>query len=309
MNPTITIAPYENGFAVSVPGSAIALKSEAIAAAKLVKQVTNAEEQNHAIAVVAKIKGLTSGIERTRVEVKAPYWAACTAIDAKAKEFCADLSTSAKGIENLISQFQQRERAAAEAERIRQEKAKAEAEDAVNRERIRVEQAAKEAAEAEQRRVDAAAAAAAATGAAAKRKAAAAVEEATRQAAAAAQAALQAEIDAAEAEETASEASAIIYTPAPAKAHGAAVREVLEFEVTDPDAFAAWDIQRRAGKGALRSFIKIEVRRQDFGDYIKVVPQTALDEIPGVKIVRSTKAAVRAAAPETAENFAYSLPQ
>lgn len=312
MNTTIAItpAPKGGGFAVSVPTEAIKQKTQLLAAANFIKQVKTPDDQKRAIEVVSHIKALTASVEAARVEVKAPYLAACKAIDAKAKEYNAELIAESSALEKMIGRFQSEERARVEAEERRQEEERRAAAAAVERAAQAAAETARAAAEAEERRAAAVQAAAAATGAAAKKKATAAAAEAERQAEEAAQAALQAEIDAAEAAETASEANAIIYTPAAPKAHGAAVREVLEFEVTDPDAFAAWDIQRRAGKGSLRSFVKIEVKRQDFKEFINVLPAAALAEIPGVTFSHSTKAAVRAATvPETAENFKYSLPQ
>lgn len=325
MNPTITIAPKGPGFAVSIPIEAVRLKTEALEAAKIVTQVTTGDEQKTAIAVVARLKSLSNGVEQARVEVKAPYLAAGKAIDAKAKEYAKELDEKASVIERMIGSFQQVERAKAEAERIRQERAKAEAEDAANRERLRVEQAARESAAAEERRVEAERARAqaeldAAEAVGKKAKAAAAAElanaeqaakAAEAEAKAAEQASLQAEIDASEAEETANDANAIVYTPEPPRATGASIRDVVDFEVTDIDAFAEWDRQRRVGKGALRSFVKMEVKRQDFKDFIAIMPEAALAEIPGVTITRSTKAAVRSSATDFSNipHFPGELPQ
>lgn len=311
-NPTIAIVPQGQGFAVSIPGEAIRLKTQAIELAGKIKKVSNAEEQEAAIAVVSQLKGLSNGVEKSREAVKKPYLEAGRAIDAKAKEYASDLDVAAKYIECMIGDFQRVERAKVESERTRLEMERRKADQVLRdeqekaakaeRDRIAAEKAAQEA---EERRLQAEIDAAEAKGAADKKKAQAelrkqeaAANEAEKAREAAETAALQAEIDASEAQEAASEASAIVYTPEPPKAAGASIRETVDFEVVDIEEFEHWDTERRSRVPSLQSFIKKEVDRARFKQFCNIMPDTALDEIPGIKFTRTTKAAVRSAAPQ-----------
>jgi hypothetical protein len=284
----IAIIPSGTGFKVSIPGEAIRLKATALAKAEGILQVTSADEQQIAINAVADLKSLADGAETARAAIKKPYWDAGKAIDAKAKEFVADIDARVSVIEGMIGKFQaeerrkQREREMEE-ERQRQQAAAAEQRERdrlaqIERDRIAAEQAAsaaktkkaKEAAEAELRRVN--------------------------------QEKVQAQLDLAEAENDRAEADGVTIGAEEApKATGASVREKVEFVVVDIEDFCLWDIQRRAEAAKLGrilpSFVRIEVSKRDFNEYINLLDQAALDSIPGMTFHETTKVSVRAAAP------------
>lgn len=299
----LAIVPAGGGFQVSIPAEAIRLKQTALAKAEPIKQVTNADEQTAAIQATAVIKGLIAETEKTRAAVKQPYWDAGKAIDAKAKEFVKELEARAAALEGMISGFQR-----AEAKRIADEQAEAarkqrETEAAAQAERDRL-------AKIEADRVAAEAAAAAAKGKKAKAAADAELERLRLEKQEAELAAMEAEDDAAAANVT------VVSVAAPA-ATGAAVSFVTDFEVTDVDAFYAWDLERRKrvdelltaqrlAEGDTRpvfpsaSFVKCEIKRQDFKGFISNLSDAELDSIPGVNIVKNAKAAVRGIAPSLA---------
>lgn len=257
------------------------------------------------------LKGLSKGVEETRKTVKQPYLEAGKAIDAKAKEYVTDIDKRTEEIERMIGEFQRKEREKAEAIRREEERKRQEAEAALRREQEKAAQAerdriAKEKAaqEAEARRIQAEIDAAEAKTAAEKRKAAAAQAKAEQEAASARaaqeeaeRASQQAEIDAAEARDTAAEANATTVIAEPPRAAGAAIREVVEFEVTDIEAFYAWDAERRREARKLNrtlpTFVKMEVKRRDFLEYINMMDATSLASIPGITFTKFTRAAVR----------------
>lgn len=311
MKPTIVVASASNGaFAITIPGEAIRLKTEALNNAKHIVRITNPDEQENAIAAVSILKGLTSGLEKSRESVKKPYWDAGKAIDAKAKEYAKELDERAAVIERMIGDYQKAERAKAEAERLAAETKRKEAEAELLREQRKAAKAEadrlaaeKAAEEAEARRIQAEIEAAEAKTASAKKKAQAELakreqeaEDAKRAQQEAEDAAMQSEIDASEAQDAHADASATVVGIEAPKASGASIREKIEFEIEDIDLFYAWDLKRRAGKN-LPSFVKLEIKKADFNAYIQVIGINACQDIPGVTFTASTKAAVRAATP------------
>jgi len=307
----ITIVNVGAGYGVSIPGEAIRLKESTLKAAAQIVQVTNPREQELASTRAGELKWLSQQVEKTRAELKKPFWDTGVAIDAKAKEFRKEIDERVKEIETLLSNYQHEEQRKAEARRQEEERQRQEAARALQREQERLEAAerARKAAEiaaqqAEQRRlqaeIDAAEAVtkkAKAEAAAKQAEAEAAARKAQQDAERAQQEAEQAEIDAAMAQDMAAEANTIILEPEPAKPAGMMVKEKATFEVTDIEAFYAWDVARRkeaekTGRQLL-SFVKLEVSKSFFGQYISVVTDEHLAEIPGVVITRGTKAITR----------------
>lgn len=113
---------------------------------------------------------------------------------------------------------------------------------------------------------------------------------------------LAAQLDLMEAQDEVATATATVVSPAIPAAKGAAVQEKVEFEVTDIEAFYAWDVKRRkdAGDRTLPTFVKLEVRKAEFNSFINIIGDAALAEIPGVKFTNVTKAATRGISPTIA---------
>lgn len=261
MSNAIEVSPGTTTFVVAIPGEGIRLKQQMLAAAAAITQVTNAKEQEQATIAAGKLKGLAQAVEALRQELKKPHLEVGRAIDAKAAEYVGDITVRVRELEGKIGAFQRAEREkAAEAERA----------SAAERQRV--------ATEVEQ----------------ARQRAAAAQSEEER---------LAAQFDLMESEDAASTANATVVAPEPPAAKGVAIREdKVEFEVTDIEAFYAWDLARRqaAGDRHIPTFVKLEVRKQDFNSYINIVGIKALGDIPGMKFTQKTNAAVRGIAPSIA---------
>lgn len=286
----IAIIPAERGFKITIPGDAERWKAEALAKAAIIVQVTNAEEQQLAIQAAAVLKGLSQTVEADRVEIKDPYYKACKAIDAKAKEFVADIDSRTKEIEALVGDFQRKERDRVLAQQREEERQRREAEAAVQREQQRLADLERQRQAAERQAEQAKTA----------KARAAAQAEADR----IAEEKAQAEIDAQMAQDDLCDAQGTTVVEEPAKAKGASIRFEMDYEVTDIEAFCRWDMSRRScaeaiGKN-LPSFVKIEVARRDFKQFINLLGDAELDSIPGMKFIETTQAAAKSVAPQIA---------
>lgn len=291
MSKEISIVKYENGFSVTVPATAVAAKNQALAVAKPIVKVTNGDEQTAAISAVAVIKGLISGTESTREEIKKPYLDAGRAIDAKAKEYVKELNEEADRIQRLVGAFQRMEAEKAEQARREQERQQREAEMAEQRERDRLTKIESDRLAAEQ-------AAANARTKKAREAAAAEAERLRREQA-------EAELAVSEAADDLATANAVVVMPEAPRATGAAVTFGTDFEVTDIEAIYQWDLARRQkmakalGK-PLANFpplVKLEIKKSDFKYITSCLSEDERDSIPGVKFFATTKAAVRGVTP------------
>ena len=308
----IVVSHVGAGYSVAIPGEALRYKQNALAEAAVVTQVTNPQEQQIAIDRAGRLKGISQQVEALRAQIKKPFWDAGVAIDAKAKEFRKELDERTKEIERMLSDYEAAERAKAEAARQEEERKKREAAEALRREQERLAEAERKriateqaAAAAEQRRIQAELDAAEASTKKQKAEAAAAQAKADQERQVAEAAAKQArreqeqaEIDAAEAQDVVAETTAISFEVEPPKAAGVTRRERATFEVTDIEAFAKWNYDRRAAARELGrevpDFIKMEIKKSVFGEYINIASDAELDSIPGVVITRSIKASTKA---------------
>lgn len=107
-------------FCVTISPDALAKKRDAIELAQSVVQVTNAQEQQDAVAAAAILKGLTKAMEETRTEIKKPVLEAGRQIDALAKGYSDTINAELKRVERLAGDYQAKVNAAIEAERQRE---------------------------------------------------------------------------------------------------------------------------------------------------------------------------------------------
>jgi len=134
-------------------------KQEALETASLILAIANADDQALAIESVSILKAYTNGIEKSRKEVKQPFWDAGQAIDAIAKKESKPALEEIARVEKLLAGYQREQdeiarkarEAAAEIERKRIADEQAEL---AREQRLRDESArlAKEALEAAQRK-------------------------------------------------------------------------------------------------------------------------------------------------------------
>lgn len=237
-------------------------RTDAIEKASGIVSVIDRETQAQAIAAASELKGHLQSIESDRITVKAPYWETGKLIDKIAGQLSEPLEAEVQRIEKLVGAFQAAERRKAQEEMARQERVRIDAERAARAAQEELERARK-------------------------------AQEDTA----------QAEIDAAMAAEEADEVASTVYVePEVVKAQGAAVRPKITYEVTDIEALYQWDKQRREDAAAngrtLPSFIKLEVKKGDFGQFINILDDQGRAEIPGVQFSEETKVAVRATAPK-----------
>lgn len=259
---------------VTLEPSALAKRTELLESAALVVHVASPEEQEEAVQIAGGLKKWSNGIEVTRVELTDPILEAQRTLKAFSDKAREPAIKEAKRLESLVSDFniqQARARQAAideqnRLERVRlaeiakKEREAKEIEDRRERERLAAEQAAQNAKTAKAR-------------AAAKAEADRLAEE-------------QFQADLAQDFAPEPEQPAYVAPPEIVKPKGAAVKEVIEFEVVDIGAFYA----------AYPHLCKIEVLKQQV-NYFLATPGVNLN-IPGLKCwtrntvsVRSTAAA------------------
>lgn len=102
---SLAVTPKENGFLISISPEAEQYKKEALNRAKDILVISSTDDQQAAVAATAILKGLVNDTEKTRKLVKEPYLQAGKAIDAKAKEFVADLEKEVSRVEALIASY------------------------------------------------------------------------------------------------------------------------------------------------------------------------------------------------------------
>lgn len=263
--------------AVTLTPQSLSAKNEALETAAFIEAVTNNEGRTLAINTVATLKAYTNAIEKSRKDVKQPFWDAGKAIDEIAKKESEPVLAEIRRVEKLLADYQREEdRKAAELLRQQQEEErKRQAEEAA---RLAEEQRLRE--EAEQRSREAEELA--------KGKSKLAQAQADLARTQAALAAAQANTLAADRradEEAAKFTVAPVNPDAPTRPAGASVRKDWEFEVTD------WDALYRAyGFRFIKMELDAAALRYHLGN--EGVDHT---QIAGVKITPVTKVAVRAA--------------
>lgn len=107
---------------VAIIPAAQQAKDDALALAKPIVAVTNAQEQADAIAASAMMKSLTKQMEATREDVKKPVLEAGRLIDSTAKKYALELEAEIKRVEKLASDWQAEENRKAAAIRAEQER-------------------------------------------------------------------------------------------------------------------------------------------------------------------------------------------
>ena len=105
----------DGALAVKFTDEAIATKDNALAASGLISRVSTAAEQANAVEAQRALRAAISAAEKSRVEVKAPVLEFGKAIDAKAKEYKAELEAEEMRVGKLVGDFQQLEIAKAKA--------------------------------------------------------------------------------------------------------------------------------------------------------------------------------------------------
>lgn len=263
---------------VTLDPAAIARKQDALETASLISEVKNEEERTLAVQTIGTLKAYTNGIEKSRKEVKQPFWDAGQAIDKIAKDESKPVLEEINRVEGLLTGYQRElDRQAAERERARQEE---------ERKRVAAEQAklAEEQrlrAEADRKAREALAAAANAKSNAARREA----EIARLEAELAQRKADDLARERRDAENAAQFAPAIPQPEIPGKAEGTNVRQDWDISVTD------WDALYRAH--GLR-FIRCELDRAAVKYHLNT-PGVKPDSIPGINAQLVTNVKVRAA--------------
>ena len=282
---TLAISPEVGQIQISVPAIALRHKQEILQRAAEVTVVDSVESQTLAIECAAVQKGLVKELEKQRKALKQPFIDIGKAIDASAEKFRTDLDADIARLEKLISDFQRKEREKVEAQRQEQERIRQAAEQAVERERNRLE-------EIERQKSAAGIASAVARKKAVREKALAEYARLEQESEAAQLALSEAQGDVEQL------ANTTVTRLIPAASEGAAIRQEFDFEVTDIEAFYAWDLERRRTVKAqsgrdLPSYVKMEIKRADFKGLIGILPKDQQADIPGIRIFETTKAAVR----------------
>lgn len=260
---------------VTLEPSALEKRTELLESAALVVHVANPEEQEEAVTIAGGLKKWSKDIEKTREELNAPILAAGRTLKAYCDKAREPADKEAKRLEALVSDFN-----------IQQARARQAVIDEQNRlERIRLAEIAKQEREAEEKADEI------------ERQRVAAEQAATNAKTAKARAAAQAEADRLAEEQFQAELQKGFEEPAPepvyvappevVKPKGAAVKEVIEFEVVDIEAFYR----------AHPELCEITVRKQQV-NYFLATPGVNLNNIPGLRCwtrntvsVRSTAAA------------------
>lgn len=257
---------------VSLTSDALTARQNAIDDARMVRVVSDEFGQESAVGALRALKGLLSGVEKARKQVKEPVLSLGRSIDSTAAEFTVELEREASRITGLLTTYETEQRriaAEVEAKRRAEELAKAEAvrraelerlaaEREAQRQRDEAARQAREAANAEQR-------------AAAQAAAAAAQAEADRIAAERQKAELAARVEAAQ---------AMTPVAAPQRVAGQVVQDVWTFDVMDVMALAK----------ARPDLVTITPKRAD----ILALIRAGAREIPGLAIRKEVKVGVRA---------------
>lgn len=300
----LAIAVTENGqitqltqaaeFKITLSPAAVETKRLALLAAEFIEEVTDIESQTKATNAAAILKGFSRDLEKSRKYISDPFLEVQRAIMASAREAATDVDAAATRLENLVADYQRKERAKAEAIRMEQERIAREIETArlraellkaqeEERKRQEEEDARRRAEEAQK---EAARQLEAAKGKKAREEAAKAQAEADKQAAEAKKLA-----DERAAREMAAEfaepapAPAVPEPVAPPKATGATVQYKWEYEVTSlEDLFRAYGTR----------FVRLELDKAALNDFLKW-PSTKPEQIPGIKAKRVLDVNVRAA--------------
>lgn len=132
--PALALVGFKD-FSVEVSKDAEQRKHDALELAATIKQVTNAREQQDAIAAASLIKGLLKQCEEARVAIKKPVLAATREIDDQSKLFCGTLIRDRDRLEAMMNAFQEQENKRLEAIRQEQERLNREAAEAAEAER------------------------------------------------------------------------------------------------------------------------------------------------------------------------------
>ncbi len=135
---------------LSVTTEATLAKAQAIEGTKAIAEITDATGQQAAVDALARARRFTKRLEESRSEVKAPVLKLGKDIDAKAKEFAAEVEAEIERVKKLLDAYvREEDRKAAEAQRMR---------DAIAAKKREREEAAAKAAEEEKKRLEAEAA-------------------------------------------------------------------------------------------------------------------------------------------------------
>lgn len=122
---------------IAITPEAEALKNDALAAAGLIGKVRNDAEQERAVAAQMQLKRILNAVERSRKDVKQPVLDFGRDIDAKAKEFRAELDTEFNRVSRAVADYQdlllQKARAAEAAKRAELTRLEKERENAIAR--------------------------------------------------------------------------------------------------------------------------------------------------------------------------------
>jgi hypothetical protein len=97
-------------------------KQEALETAALIETVSDTEQQKLAIETVGTLKAYTNSVEKSRKEVKQPFWDAGCAIDALAKKESKPVLEEIKRVEGLLATYQRAQDAKEKAIREEQER-------------------------------------------------------------------------------------------------------------------------------------------------------------------------------------------
>ena len=261
----ITVAREGDQFNITLATEPVLERDELIDQSREVVVVETDEEEALAIRHAATLRGLQKQAEADRVALKRPFDAAASAIQSTFKDFATPLAKRIEELEKLVTARKARIaealRKQAEAERAEKARLAREAADKLREaERLR--------AAAEKAKND---------------------EDAAKLHAAAAAATFEAQ-DAAEA------GAAVEVTDTKVHSTGGGFKETLGFEVTDVDAFVQWDINRRQSKAdrALPTFVRVEVAKRDFTNFINTIGEETAKSIPGIKITKEASFNARA---------------
>ncbi len=130
MNKHMLVVPTIPEYTITLTEEAIEARDKALALAKTVKVVTNAEEQAAAIKAAADLKAYTSSIEKSRKAVKQPSLDIGRDIDEAARVASSNAKAETQRLELMVGKFQREENARIEAARQEQERLKREKEEA-----------------------------------------------------------------------------------------------------------------------------------------------------------------------------------
>lgn len=262
---------------VTLDPAAIQRKQDALEQAAFIEVVTDEPTRQLAIESVGTLKAYTNGIEKSRKEVKQPFWDAGQAIDEIAKKEAGPVLLEIKRVEALLAAYQRKIEAAAAAA-LREQEAERQRLIAAEQARLAEEQRLRDEAERLSREAQEAAQGKG-------KKAQAAADLARTQAELAK---TQADLMASQRrqDEQAAQFTPVVHTPvAPEKAAGTMVRRDWDIEVTD------WDALHKAYGWR---FIKKELDLQSIKFHLGT-PGVDPDKIPGVKATPKTNVHVRAA--------------